>query len=310
MIIQQDTHWIRLLFRVRGSSLEETWPRILAATAFATVVTFVELRFGLSHYTLTTTPFTLIGVPLGIFLGFRNNAAYDRFWEASKLWSSLAHTSRTLAGQANLLIHAEPDNKELQQFRQTFVKRIIAYVHSLCHKLRDSDATEDIARFLPDDEVAQILDAPHKPRAIRQTLGRDIAYARDQKWIHELVVPVVAGKVSELAGIAKSCERIKTTPVPFPYTALINRLVTFYCFSLPFGLVDTVGLLTPAVVLLTSHAFFGLDAIGNEIQQPFSTTTNCIPLAAISRDIEIELLGLIDDPQLPQPLLPDNGLLL
>lgn len=63
------------------------------------------------------------------------------------------------------------------------------------------------------------------------------------------------------------------------------------------------------VVFLTSHAFFGLDAIGDEIEEPFSTSSNCLPLAAISRDIEIELWGLIDDPQPPQPSLPDNGVL-
>jgi predicted membrane chloride channel (bestrophin family) len=164
----------------------------------------------------------------GDFPRLPNNAAYDRFWEASILWSSLAHTARTLASQANLLIHAKADDKELVRFRHFFVRRIIAFVHSLCHELRDGDAIEEITRLLPDEDVAQVRDAPNRPRAILQMLGRDLAHARNRQWIDELIVPVVAGRVSELSGIVKSCQRIKSTPIPFPYTALTNRLVTFH----------------------------------------------------------------------------------
>jgi putative membrane protein len=80
MIIKEKVAWLRLLFYFRGTSFEKTWPRILAVTAVSVIVTYVELYYNIQNYTLTTTPFTLIGIALGIFLGFRNSAAYDRFW--------------------------------------------------------------------------------------------------------------------------------------------------------------------------------------------------------------------------------------
>jgi putative membrane protein len=67
--------------------------------------------------------------------------------------------------------------------------------------------------------------------------------------------------------------------------------------------------LTPVVVFLTSHAFFGLDALGEEIEDPFGTEPNGLPLAAISREIEIELLDLVKCP-CPDPVSPQDGVLL
>jgi putative membrane protein len=308
VIVKHRISWIRLLFQVKGSSLEETWPRITTTTLVAILVTVVELNYGLGQYTLTTTPFTLVGVALGIFLGFRNNASYDRFWEARKLWGSLVNTSRSLARQAYSLLAAN-DSEELAEFRRVFVKRVIAFVHAFRHHLRNTDPLDDIARFLPSSDLDQVRSAAHRPIIILQQLGLDLAQARDKKWLHELNMPAMDAQLVELSNILGACERIKNTPIPFTYTVLIHRLVAFYCLFLPFGLVDTVGPLTPLVVFLISHAFFGLDAIGDEIEEPFGTLPNNLPLLTISRNIEINLLELIGDRPLPEPIAPRNGVL-
>ena len=75
MIVKEKVSWLRLLFQIRGSSFTETWPRIFGVTVVAMIVTYVELYYSIQKYTLTTTPFALIGVAIGVFLGFRNNAA-------------------------------------------------------------------------------------------------------------------------------------------------------------------------------------------------------------------------------------------
>jgi putative membrane protein len=92
VIVKNKVSWVRLLFHFRGSSFMETWPRILTVTVAAMIVTYIELYYHIQAYTLTTTPFLLIGVALGIFLGFRNNVSYDKFWEGRKLWGSLINT--------------------------------------------------------------------------------------------------------------------------------------------------------------------------------------------------------------------------
>lgn len=309
MIVKEKLSWIRLLFYIKGSSFEETWPRIVTATTIAVIVTFVEKYYGVEEFTLTTTPFTLIGVALGIFLGFRNNAAYDRFWEGRKLWGSLVNTSRSLARQAHSLIAPDTESQDLQLFRQTFVKRVIAFVHALRHHLRGTDPIEEIAKFLPLHDVSAVRSATHQPLIILQQLGGDLAHARQRQWLHVLNVAAIDAQLVELSNILGACERIKNTPIPFTYTVLIHRIVALYCLFLPFGIVDTAGALTPIVVFLISHAFFGLDSIGSEIEEPFGTLPNNLPLSAISRTIETNLLELVNEPIRPQPLSPKNGIL-
>lgn len=310
MIIKDRVSWVRLLFHFRGSSFMETWPRILTVTISAMIVTYVELHYSIQKYTLTTTPFLLIGVALGIFLGFRNSASYDKFWEGRKLWGGLVNTSRNLTRQVCFLLNASQDNGELRCFREVFVKRLIAYAHALrCH-LRNQNPTEEIKKFLSAEDLIRVLDSSHRPLAILQQLGRDLAIARDQRWLNEFHHSLMDAQINELTNILGGCERIKNTPLPFSYSVLIHRIVAAYCFFLPFGLVETTGMLTPIVVLMISYAFFELDAIGDEIEDPFGLQPNDLPLAAISRNIEINLLQLINNPDLPEPLKPVDDILL
>lgn len=288
----------------------ETWPRILTVTVAASIVTYVELHYNIQKYTLTTTPFLLIGVALGIFLGFRNSASYDKFWEGRKLWGALVNTSRNLTRQTSFLVSSSQDSEEVRCFREIFVKRVIAYAHVLrCH-LRKEDPAEEIKKFLPVEDLAQVLKSSHRPLAILQQLSRDLAAARKQQWLSELNHPVMDAQINEFTHILGGCERIKNTPIPFSYSVLIHRIVASYCLFLPFGLVETTGVLTPIVVLLISYAFIELDAIGDEIEDPFGLQPNDLPLTAISRNIEINLLELINNPDRPEPIGPVDDILL
>ena len=309
MIVKQKLLWIQLLFRVRGSKLPETWPRILTATLIAIGVTYLEMHYDIERYTLTTTPFTIIGFALGIFLGFRNNVAYERYWEGRKLWGALVNTARSLTRQVYSIVYADSDSEELEQFRRRFVKRVIAFAHALRHHLRDTDPIEEISDFLLPEDLLEVVNSAHRPVAILQQFGRDLAFAREKGWIHELNLPEIDRQLVELSNILGGCERIKNTPIPFTYTFLLHRLVAFYCLFLPFGLVDTTTILTPFVVFLVSHAFFGLDAVGEEIEQPFETDPNDLPLNAISRNIELNLLELIKEPARRGPVQPVDDIL-
>lgn len=310
MIVKEKVSWVWLLFHFRGSSFMETWPRILTVTIAAMIVTYVELHYNIQKYTLTTTPFLLIGVALGIFLGFRNSASYDKFWEGRKLFGALVNTSRNLTRQLCFLTSDSKDNEEFRYFREIFVTRVIAYAHALrCH-LRNENPAEEIKKFLSPEDLTQILESSHHPLAILQQLSRELAIARDRRWLNELNHLVMDAQINELTNILGSCERIKNTPIPFSYAVLIHRIVASYCFFLPFGLVETTGILTPIVVLMISYAFFELDAIGDEIEDPFGLQPNDLPLAAITRNIEINLLELINNPDRPKPLKPVDDILL
>ena len=312
MIVKQNIPWLKMLFSFRGSDLRFTWRRIIAMTLISVLVTWFEIHYGLEQFSLTSEPFTMIGLAIGIFLGFRNNAAYDRFWEGRKLWGRLVNTSRSFTRQVLTLIgpRNEPLTPEVREFQEDLVYHMIAYVHAFRHHLRQTEPFEELRKYLSAEEVSALEQHMNVPIAILQDMGERLRQAWERGWITEFHLPIIEASLTDLADIQGGCERIKNTPIPYAYTVLIHRLVAFYCFFLPFGIVKTVGPLTPVVVLLISHAFFGLDEIGDEIEDPFDTDPQALPLAALSRMIEINLLQSIAADDIPEMLEPERSVLL
>jgi putative membrane protein len=78
---------------------------------------------------------------------------------------------------------------------------------------------------------------------------------------------------------------------------------------LPFGVYKDLGDLTPVVVLMISYAFFGLDAIGDEVEEPFGLDMNDLPLSSFSRMLEIEAKTRLGVGELPRPIVPVDRVL-
>jgi len=300
--------WIRTVF-LGGFALPKIWMRTAGVTFLSTLMTVLYETVPEVHYSLTSTPFTLIGLPLGIFLGFRNNAAYDRFWEGRKLWGSFVNTTRTIARQTLTLVEApEADQEAIAKFKKEQVRYVIAYIHAVRYHLRDMTPIPRIKRVLPEDEVARFEKSDNVPISMLQHIGDRFLDARRKNWIHPFHVNLLEGSLTSLTDVQGACERIKSTPIPYSYTVLLHRIVFVYCIMLPFGLMDTVKWATPVVVLFISYCFFGLDAVGDELEQPFGMDVNDLPLKAISRTIERNLRDSIGD-ELPPKTAPKRGVL-
>jgi ion channel-forming bestrophin family protein len=319
MVPERRYSWLRLLVKYRGSAFQRVRFRVGFTTLAAAAVTFVDLSYGYFHPDLTVVPFSLIGLALGIFLGFRNNTSYDRFWEGRRLWGSLVNTSRTLTRQILTLIGPRPfedqetvsiaDPGDIDRFKKEMVYRVIAYVHAFRHHLRDQDRVDDLAPFLPAEEIEALRKELNRPIAILQRIGDRMRDAWHKGWIHSMHVPLIEESLVSFTNIQGGCERIKATPIPMSYTTLIHQIVAIYCFTLPFGIVRSVGQLTPFVVAFVSYSFFGLDAVGDEIEQPFGLDANDLPLSALSRMIEVNLRQRLGETDLPPLAKPKAGIL-
>lgn len=313
MLLPERPTWWRIVFRYRGSELQRTKFRLLGVFIVALVVTWLEEHHDW-HPNLTPLPFTLIGVALGIFLGFRNNASYDRWWEGRKLWGALVNTSRTFARQVLTLVGprdpAGPaEAAAVNALRHELVRRAIAFVHALRLSLRDRNDLDDLLPFLPADEVERLRTESNRPYAITQGTAERLRAAWARGWIDDIHLPVLEATMTAFTDIQGACERIKSTPIPFSYTTLIHRITATYCYALPFGVVDAVGIYTPVVVLLVSYAFFGLDVVGDEIEMPFGVDPNDLSLDAISRTIEVNLRQRIGETDLPPMARPIDDIL-
>ena len=95
MIVRPQPNALTLFLITKGSVVFHILPQILAATAFAAALSVLEhYRPGLVPG-FTPIPFILIGLAISIFLGFRNSASYDRFWEGRRLWGQAMVDCRT-----------------------------------------------------------------------------------------------------------------------------------------------------------------------------------------------------------------------
>jgi putative membrane protein len=307
MIVRDRPSALRLFLVMRGSVLPGIWKSLAVTTLLAVAVTVTDARLGGIKLTLSTVPFTLMGLPLAIFLGFRNNAAYDRYWEGRKQWGELVLRSRTLARQClSLLDPAVPFAAHETDPRTRMMRRAIAYAHALRHQLRQTDPGPDAAPWLAPDEWERVRLRPNLPHALMLEMGADLALSLRERRIEPMLAPALDATLSAMTGVAAACERIRGTPIPFSYTLLLHRTAYLYCVLLPFGLVDTIGYLTPLVTAIVAYTFFGLDALGDEIEEPFGASDHDLPLEAICRTIEIDLRTALGERDLPAPLLPVN----
>ncbi|MFO0625425.1 MAG: bestrophin family ion channel [Polyangiales bacterium] len=312
MLVPSRLNWWGRVLTYRGSELPRTKWRILGVAIVSAAVTVLELKHDW-HPRLTPLPFQLVGVALGIFLGFRNNASYDRWWEGRKLWGALVNTSRSCARQMLTLLGPQPGEPEpaadLAALRRELVYRVIAFVHALRLALRDDQDLSDLAAFLPRAEVEALANERNRPFAINQGTGDRLQKAWRAGLLHPMHLPVLEGSLTALTDIQGACERIKSTPIPFSYTTLIHRITAVYCYALPFGVVEAVGIYTPFVCVIVAYAFFGLDVVGEEIEMPFGRDYNDLPLRAISRMIEVNLRQRLGEDELPPLLTPVNDFL-
>jgi putative membrane protein len=306
MIVRDRPHGAQLFFILRGSILPQIAATLAACTAFSVLVTVTHGFLYHWKITLTTVPFTLIGLALAIFLGFRNSAAYDRYWEGRKLWGDLVHRSRSFARQVQTLpAFPQPAGPEdLEDPRRLLMLRTIAFAQALRHQLRGTDAGADMQRLLPADEAAALAASDRGTEYLLGRMAQDLGALVHAGQLHPALAANTDQSLSAMAAVAAGCERIRSTPIPFAYTLLLHRTAWLYCFLLPFGLVDQVGFMTPFVVAIVAYTFFGLDALGDQIEEPFGTADNHLPLDALCREIEVSVLDTLGVQDLPPRLQP------
>lgn len=309
MIIRDRPSGLKLFLVLRGSILPRILPTLTVNIIIATLVTISHGDLFELKITLTTIPFTLIGLPIAIFLGFRNNAAYDRFWEGRKLWGELVLRSRNFSRQCQSLIdYPQPAvaSSGLTDIRVRMIYRAIVFAHTLRDLLRDKETSAELQNLLLEPEWRQLEKSSNKPDFLMQRMGMDLRLCLKEDRIDACLATAIDATLSAMTAASASCERIKNTPIPFSYTLLLHRTAYIYCFLLPFGLVDSIGFMTPFVVAIVAYTFFGLDALGDEIEEPFGLESNDLPLDTICRAIEIDLRAALHDENTPTPFAPVN----
>ncbi|MEQ9695744.1 bestrophin family ion channel [Shimia sp. SDUM112013] len=293
MIVRDTPRLFELLFAVRGSVLPRISPRILGFVLFSVAIVIIDSDLLRLPHT-SVSALAGFGIALSLFLGFRNNAAYDRWWEGRRLWGQLIADVRSLGRETDLFL-ANP------QLREKLLRTTIAFLH--LHRMQ--------LRKLPSSRKAQewcgesFSEAPHPPCAAMDRMNEILVEAKREGALDGFGAKALTERLSSIAFAQAGCERIATTPLPFVYSLLVFRTTYLYALLLPFALLDSAGWMTPVFVGVVAYVFFGLAEVTEELAHPFGETVNSLPLDAMCRTMEISIskhLNLIP----PAPLKPDR----
>ena len=289
------------------------WP-LLLLVLWDLLVVFAYLVLRWDWIASKSIPLALYGSAIGVIVGFRNNSAYGRWWEARTLWGQIVNNSRSLARQVCVTMHparegSETDIPQLRAMQKDLVYYQIAFVHSLRQQLRGISPWNDLAPLLPSDELELLRAEKNVPLAIQQKMGSKLREAKDRGWIDSFEWQAMDRNLDDLSDSQGGTERIKNTPMPKQYDYFPMLFVQIFCVVLPMGLVEQLGWFTPLGSTLVGFMFLALDKIGRDLEDPFDNTIYDVPMTAITTTIETNLRQLLGETELPQEAQPVKGVL-
>ncbi len=294
MVVRPHLHWFRMLLAWRGSVLPQLLPRLFLIFCISLAAVAVHAHLLRITVNLSTTPFSLIGIALAVFLGFRNNASYDRYWEARKLWGQLLNDARSMTRQALTLPRETAAAADVREFVQV----LGALPHALRHQLRRTDPRADLSARLPAPLFERVMASRYRPAALMLWLGEWVRQRSREGSLDAWAVLAFDRNLDSLSNVIGGCERIVSTPLPFAYSVMIHRTVYFFCAALPFGLVESIGNFTPIFSVFVAYTFMAHEAIAAQIEEPFGTEDNDLALNAMSLMIEDAVRDLVGEPSL------------
>jgi putative membrane protein len=291
MVQYNPKSWFSLIFHAYSRFVMRTlMPALVFMVLFTSGVCYVVLEIihpDKEEFTSTTALHSLLGIVLGLFLVFRINSAYDRWYEGRKLWGSMVNSTRNFALKLNAFLPQGSAD------RSWFAKIIPNFAYASKEHLRKGVQLTELEQ--PDDTfISLIKEKKHKPNAIAGMM-----YSRVNELYRKNVITgdqffVLDKELKDFIDVIGACERIKGTPIPYSYSMYIKKFVFIYIITLPFGFVTTFGYVTIPTVLLISFVLLSVELISEELEEPFGRDTNDLPtdeLAEKIRDNVREILA-------------------
>lgn len=285
MISYDPKNWMRVLLEFPRSPVFRTLILdVIGAGLYAALIVWVETDYFRVAVPLGPSFLSILGIILGLLLVFRTNTAYDRWWEGRKLWGQLVNVSRGVAHTLDAQLPADASER-----RARYAQLLAEFPGVLAAHLRaprpvDADDT---------DAPVRVPDGTSVPNRLVQQLHRDVT------------ADIAAGRLPTEARIAMqpllqafdditgACERIRNTPIPFSYSSYVKQFVLLYALILPFGLVKEFGYGTVIASMFTFFATMGLELLAGEIEEPFGTDRNDLPLDQIAARIAADVRALL-----------------
>lgn len=262
----------------------------------------------------------ILGSALAIFIGFRNNSSYSRWWEARMLWGGITNACRagarliiTFADSHALTANYVPERSE--QFKREMIYHLIAWVNVLrFHLRRQTSSLEELRPLLSDAAYHGLIPAQNKPNFLLLHAGRKLYTAMADGTLAGFDGFQIEGQLLALGNAQGGCERIKNTPLLRQYHYFTRLFLFSFMVLLPFSFagdfarLNIFGYLVP-ISMLISFVFAIMAKLGEVNEDPFENQITDVPMTALCNLIERDLREMLGEPDLPPKAEPENGYL-
>jgi putative membrane protein len=280
--------WLRIVVTLRGSVAIHLLGRVAIAVAIGLVASWLHES---SEFAIPAMAHTLIGAALGLLLVFRTNASYGRYVEARELLGRIVNASRDLARQVVTYVAEHPERAAL---RADVLRWLGAFYRLLVQSVRDERDLGALEQHLSAAERAQLEPLRHRPSVVAAWISARLYAAHRAGALEIEPLRAMDANLTTLIAALGGCERIRRTPVPFAYAQHIKLFMVLFCYTVPFALVEALGVYTAVASGALSFALFGIDEIGVEIEDPFGTDPNDLPMERIGDTIEASTREIVE----------------
>lgn len=286
-------------------------PTVLFFVLYSLVVYILDKVFGYSFKIFSSEIIGFVGTGISIFLAFITNSAYDRWWEARKLWGSIVNDSRSLVRQTKAFM--DYDNKHndpvvYDELRKLSTRQI-AWTYALNATLRNQSVEQVVRPHLIDSEE-DVLKSSNVPAALLSDHSKQIAHLQRSGQINEFQAVQLERVVEKLCDHMGGCERIKNTVFPTQYSFFIHTFILLFLVILPLGLVYEYGWMSLAIAGAIGVLFLMIEGFEASLQDPFDGDYSDTPMTALCRTIEINIMEEMGAKEIPEPHKPINGILM
>ena len=292
--------------------LKLNWRYLLFVVGLASLTWYLSTVLVIHNPTVLLPSVTVFGAILSIFLAFRTNEAYSRWWEARILWGQLVNTSRSLARETISYLHKsnlqQPDSKE--KVIQRIVYRHLAFINALRLHLRGEDGYDvELEKFLSNEELSTVLEATNKPTRIVANQSKDLSEHYIDEGRNSFEFVQLNKTLNKLYDIQGGCERIRNTVFPRMYAYYTTTFTWVFSILLIISLVDEFEWQTMLVRMLVAYVFLVLDNLGRSLKNPFTNQFDDTPMTTLCRSIEIDLREMLGEKHDLKPLGAVNGVM-
>jgi len=277
---------------------------------YMTAFSVIDLYYSLDSLLIPISIITVPGTVLALLLGFRTNSAYDRWWEARIIWGAIVNDSRTWVRQLLTFVNFHGHSSIEYGHIKKLAKRHIAWNYALAALLRKIDFSKEVNSYLDGEDLKQVDKKKNLPNALLYLQGQDLKELREHKLIDQYQFVALDKTLTRFTDSMGKCERIKNTVFPTSYSLLVDILIYVWILFLPFGLIENIGIILIPTAVSLAFSFLAIDRIAYYMQDPFDNLPSDTPMLALSRTIEINILQELEDKNIPEPIFPDDGVLM